>query len=390
MNKCSRCGKCHSFCPVYSVALNERLSPRGKYHLISACTSALSSEEETLETIGACLQCGACESLCPSEAEVGRLVREIRSTTESHGNWDEIIKFVVSRPGLSDFFIKRISKLPIGSGLASRIIKMTPWGTPSFPKRSFVETVKRKRVPKLRSGDKRISFFVGCVQNYLLPHIPEQGLSFLGNKVRVPEAQVCCGLPAWSAGWKDAFRSLVKRNLDCLLERDTGAIITLCSSCAYTIKKIWPLAFSEGSSEFERAKAAAEMLIDVGEFLVGIGSHRMTNKVSKGLKVAIHSPCHERFLGSNKSEGIEHLLKDYGHEVMARISVCCGHGGTFSMKFSQWSQEIFKRAMSEFESSGADLLVTTCSGCMLQWRMGMESMYGKKANRVARHVIEIL
>ena len=45
---------------------------------------------------------------------------------------------------------------------------------------------------------------------------------------------------------------------------------------------------------------------------------------------------------------------------------CCGNGGTFSIDYPELSQKIALRKVDNIIKSGAEYLVTGCSGCMMQ------------------------
>ena len=54
----------------------------------------------------------------------------------------------------------------------------------------------------------------------------------------------------------------------------------------------------------------------------------------------------------------------------AEEETCCGFGGTYSSKFPTISAQILSRKLDDARSTGADLLVTECPGCVMQLRGG--------------------
>ena len=56
--------------------------------------------------------------------------------------------------------------------------------------------------------------------------------------------------------------------------------------------------------------------------------------------------------------------------------VCCGFGGTYSLKFPEISSALMERKLDALEASGADRLVTDCPGCVLQLRGGEQKRGG--------------
>jgi Fe-S oxidoreductase len=67
--------------------------------------------------------------------------------------------------------------------------------------------------------------------------------------------------------------------------------------------------------------------------------------------------------------------------------VCCGFGGSYSVKFPEVSSQILEKKLNNMESSGAGVLVTDCPGCVLQLRGG-EEQRGRKLK--VEHIAELL
>src|SRR6185312_17312518 len=80
-----------------------------------------------------------------------------------------------------------------------------------------------KRVPRVRIKDSmagtRVSIFVTCVVDQVFPQV---GLAMagvlerLGYVVDFPEAQTCCGQPAFNSGYRDEARTVAEHTLKVL------------------------------------------------------------------------------------------------------------------------------------------------------------------------------
>jgi Fe-S oxidoreductase len=71
----------------------------------------------------------------------------------------------------------------------------------------------------------------------------------------------------------------------------------------------------------------------------------------------------------------------------AEEEVCCGFGGTFSMKFPELSAELLKKKLDNVEATGADTLLTDCPGCIMQLRGGLK----RRGSRIqVKHVAEVM
>ena len=67
--------------------------------------------------------------------------------------------------------------------------------------------------------------------------------------------------------------------------------------------------------------------------------------------------------------------------------VCCGFGGSYSMKFPEVAAQLLENKLNNVQASGAKRLVTDCPGCVLQIRGGVE----KKGLPVkVSHIVELL
>ena len=67
--------------------------------------------------------------------------------------------------------------------------------------------------------------------------------------------------------------------------------------------------------------------------------------------------------------------------------VCCGFGGTFSIKYPDISNAIVERKAEHIAATGADLLLAGDLGCL----MNMAGKLSRQGRKIAvRHVAEVL
>jgi len=67
--------------------------------------------------------------------------------------------------------------------------------------------------------------------------------------------------------------------------------------------------------------------------------------------------------------------------------VCCGLGGSFSIKFSKTSEKIQKKNINALLSTSPDVIVTSCPGCMMQIKDGL---HREKNKTEVKHLIEVV
>jgi glycolate oxidase iron-sulfur subunit len=59
-------------------------------------------------------------------------------------------------------------------------------------------------------------------------------------------------------------------------------------------------------------------------------------------------------------------LPEAEYVEMARADSCCGMAGSFSISYYDLSKKIADRKAEAIKSTGADIVVTSCPGCMIQ------------------------
>ena len=68
------------------------------------------------------------------------------------------------------------------------------------------------------------------------------------------------------------------------------------------------------------------------------------------------------------------LLAQAGYEVaeMYEAEMCCGMGGSYSVKLPEISAPILERKLTNIKNTGAPLAVMDCPGCVMQIRGGLD------------------
>jgi len=398
VNKCVRCGACLSVCPVYDVTRQERLSPRGKYRLITETSDEglnfISEDRDpvknslpvkVLETLKGCVQCGACSYVCPAGVKLDALVRNARAAGGTEGLskpwwlWN-----ILRSRRLAPSLAKLLSGIPGTSGLIWRLIglkdsrtlrdkKVLHFEMPSLAHRPALSR-RHFRLPDpgcvvdLRPGP-RIALFLGCIQNYLYPEVAEAMIRCLGGKVMIPLGQGCCGMPAWSAGAVKAAKELALQNLKALETAKADFIVTGCAACASMIKQ-WPKLFSENDIEKQIAINVANKVREFSQLLVELNALPLRMPRDRSAIVTYHAPCHQRFDLGGVVESEELLDRLFSDAFRPMSHECCGQGGLFSIGNPELAWKIFEKRLLAWDRTGASIVVTTCSGCLLQWRAG--------------------
>ncbi|MDA8164172.1 MAG: (Fe-S)-binding protein [Desulfobacteraceae bacterium] len=390
MNRCAKCGACTAVCPLYQVSGRESLAARGKLHLMSRLDPAAASPAYA-EILSGCLLCGACREVCPQGVDPparivaarGRLARG----ADRHFWRKFLANRVLARPqvlnmalGLAGAAAGVLARhLPPESGLRLRLGLITG-GTGSVPRHGrYVDGAAPVAHP-------RIAYFVGCLADHLEPGIARATARLArlttGAPPAVPAGQGCCGQAAAACGDFTLARTLAKRNIEAFAS-DGVPILTSCASC-YRHLLTYPELLREDPGWHPRAAAFAARVRELATFLQG----RFVPEPQTAAAVLYHDPCHLRHGVSITAEPRQLLTAAGLHLTeLPGGPRCCGQGGLFHLAHPDLSAMVRDRLLAAFRPLAADLVTTTCSGCLLQWRQGL-ALAGSRVR--VRHLAEVL
>ena len=102
-----------------------------------------------------------------------------------------------------------------------------------------------------------------------------------------------------------------------------------------------------------------------------------------------HDPCHlRRKLGiSEEPRKVLKSLPGVEYVEMREANRCCGQGGSFNISNYDLSLKILDKKIQAIQETGADIVATSCSGCLLQLMDGLHQAGLKKE---AKHVVEVV
>ena len=198
------------------------------------------------------------------------------------------------------------------------------------------------------------------------------------------------GAGDWSSAQKCALSNIAAfeiYNLD--------TIITSCASCAATLKTFYPQMFKDADDETQkRVKQFSSRIMDISQFLTQeldrtSALHKKLHQQKTLPKITYHDPCHlKRTLGISREP--RDLLKSSPNHTfleMEGASQCCGMGGTFTLTHYDLSMDILNHKLDTLEAMDVDMIVTGCSGCLLQF---MDGIHQRGLKTRAIHLVEAL
>lgn len=236
----------------------------------------------------------------------------------------------------------------------------------------------------------RVGLYVTCLADLVRPRVAFAALKLLrlaGCEVTVPEAQTCCGQPAYNSGDRKSAQALA---IKVLTEFDGCDYVVLPSgSCGGMIRAHYPELLKELPEWRGKAAALAERTYELTDFLVNVAKLESVPGKFDGT-ITYHDSC----------AGLRELgLREQPRKLLARVpglslremnesDTCCGFGGTFSIKFGEISTRLADNKCNHIAAAGADAIVGGDLGCLLNIE-GRLRRRGDKKTRVL-HVAEVL
>lgn len=212
-----------------------------------------------------------------------------------------------------------------------------------------------------------VGLFVTCLVDLLRPSVGFAAVSLLeraGARVRVPNAQTCCGQPAYNSGDFNHARSIARGVIQAFEGFDY--VVAPSGSCAGMIRVHYPHLFADDAHWLSRAQALAMRTYELTSFLWEVLGIKDTGARCPQ-RLTYHDSCSGlRELGIHEQPR-RLLHRVAGLELVERAdeAVCCGFGGLFSVKYPELSVKLVDDKAAAIEASGADLLAGGDLGCLL-------------------------
>ncbi len=380
--ECVRCGSCTVVCPVYRVTGRESVTARGKLHLLG---TALAKDQSAVyqDIFSCCLLCGACEAVCPRDLPIQALTTRARSRFPAfygqHGLRKVLARKALSSPNLLSALVRlgvglrQINALPADSGLRLKLGLLE--------QRPGADQNAQPAGGPVRPAGQSVAgplYFTGCLARYLQPSVvratEKLARHATGGDIYAPQNQRCCGLAAWAAGRPDEARKLARKNITAFAGT-TGPILTSCASCSSHLKT-YPDLFADDPGWRKKALVFSARVREFSSFFLE-KTKNFKFAAKETTRLFYHDPCHLRFTREGREaprrlldlvDNIQRFEPDDGPH-------CCGQGGLFHLGYPDLAEQIFSTACESALSTGPDIIVTTCSGCLMQWQAGLAARH---------------
>ncbi|MEU4365506.1 glycolate oxidase subunit GlcF [Promicromonospora sp. NPDC023987] len=382
VDDCVHCGFCLPACPTYSLWGEEMDSPRGRIYLMKEGLEGEPMSPSLVQHVDACLGCMACVTACPSGVQYDKLVEATRQQVERRGAEHRTRGQRLLRSAIFALFprpervrlVRPLLALYQRSGL-SRLVR--PVLARVSPTLATMEAIAppvgpRVTVPALvpAVGAKRmtVGMLLGCVQREFYPGVnaaTARVLAAEGCEVVVPQDQGCCGALSVHAGRETEGLDYARALIDTFSETGVERIVANSAGCGSTMKDYAEL-LADDPRYAARAADFAARTRDVSEVLAEL--EPVARRHPLPMTVAYHDACHLRHAQGVKAQPRAVLATIPGLVVkeIADGDMCCGSAGIYNLTNPEPARELGDRKAANVAATGAELLVTSNPGCLLQ------------------------
>lgn len=239
------------------------------------------------------------------------------------------------------------------------------------------------------AGRPLVGLFVTCLVDLFRPSVGFAAVELIeraGCSVEVPSLQTCCGQPAFNSGDRGDARAIAAQVVEAFEPYDY--VVAPSGSCAGTLGLHYPDLLKDHPEAGPRAAAFAEKVYELTAFLVDVRGMTEVEARYDGT-VTYHDSCAGlRELGVKaQPRALLASVEGLSLTEMEDAEICCGFGGTFSVKYPDISNAIVEQKTADVAASGAQCVLAGDLGCLMNIA-GKLAREGRTCE--VRHVAEVL
>jgi len=242
--------------------------------------------------------------------------------------------------------------------------------------------------PRLQPGsERRVQLMATCLCDAFYDDVAKATVEVLehaGVTVEFPEAQTCCGQPAFNGGDWPSSRKVVRHTVATFAGE--LPVLVPSGSCAAMLHHGALLEF-EKEPDLADVQNLSRKTWELADYLVnGLGIKRWPGRYAA--TVAFHRNCHNRGTDS-EAASLAILGSIAGLTVVpfGEAEQCCGFGGTFSVSFPHLSSSMGNLKLDHIRAVHPDVLVSGDMSCLMHMG-GLAEKAGKPIK--TQHLAQIL
>ena len=234
----------------------------------------------------------------------------------------------------------------------------------------------------------KVDIFIPCFIDQVYPETGFNMIKVLekaGAEIHYNENQTCCGQIAFNSGFWEKAKSIGEKFIDDF--DNEHYVVGPTASCIGYVKNNFDKLFTNTSYHL-KFKSLQGRIYELTDFLVNVAKV-VDFGAEFNHKVTYHDSCAALREYGLKDEGRILLSKVKGLELveMKERDVCCGFGGTFSVKHPAIASAMAEQKVENALETEADYIVSTDSSCL----MHQEGYIKKhKQNIKTIHIADVL
>ncbi|MGI9048150.1 MAG: (Fe-S)-binding protein [Rubrobacteraceae bacterium] len=403
VDDCVHCGFCLPTCPTYVLFGEEMDSPRGRIYLMNKGLTEEPMNDQMVRHFDLCLGCMACVTACPSGVQYDKLIEATRGQVERR--YERAPEDKAFREMIFQFFpypnrlrvvaapMRLYQKFGIGNKLRKAGIMQRIPARMRAMEALLPEVPKEEKIPEVTPpiGEKRarVGVLTGCVQRVFFSPANAATVRVLaaeGCEIVAPK-QGCCGALSTHAGREEESLNFARKTIETFERENLDYVIVNAAGCDSTMKEYGHL-LRDDPEYAERAKEFSSKVRDVSEFLQQLGPRAERNPLP--VTAAYHDACHLAHAQGIRKQPRQTLKQIPGMDVkeIREAEICCGSAGIYNMVEPEPAEELGKRKAQNIISTGAQMIVTSNPGCMLQIQASLKKM--GHAELPMAHPMEVL
>lgn len=234
----------------------------------------------------------------------------------------------------------------------------------------------------------KTGIFIPCFIDQVYP---ETGMNMVkvleksGVEVDYNPNQTCCGQMAFNSGFLDEARHVAEKFIRDFADYKT--VVGPSASCVGMVKNYYPGMFDNTTFHLENKQLGIK-IFEFTDFLVNYLEIEDTGS-SFDARITIHDSCAALREYGLKDEPRKLLQNVRGLQIieMEDTDVCCGFGGTFSVKHESIATAMAEQKVECAMKTGAEYIVSTDSSCL----MHMEGyMMRNNISMKTMHIADVL
>jgi len=389
IDECVHCGFCLPTCPTYVLFGEEMDSPRGRIYLMNKGLDEEPMNDEMVRHWDLCLGCMACVTACPSGVQYDKLIESTRQQVERR--YERRADDRAFREMIFQFFpypnrlravaapMRLYQRFGIGDKLRRAGIMQRIPARMRALEALLPDLPKEVRIPDLTApvGEKRrrVGVLTGCVQRVFFSPVNAATVRVLaaeGCEVVAP-TQGCCGALSTHAGREEESLDFARQTIETFEDLNLDNVVVNAAGCGSTMKEYGYL-LRDDPEYAERAKAFSAKVRDVSEFLQELGPVAERNPLP--VTAAYHDACHLAHAQGVRKQPRQTLKQIPGMNVkeIREAEICCGSAGIYNMVEPEPAAELGERKANNILKTGAQIIVTSNPGCMLQIQSSLKKM----------------